>query len=188
MITGNSFVQAEHPVSRFGAGVNFGLGALSLGGAVVRGGEALALGGESVSSGSVNYGALDSLGRPTGVSATITEDMLGTGTSPLQGITPPGWLGGGAGQARGHLLAAQLGGRGDLAENLVTLQQNPFNSPRMRGYETAIANAVRAGETVNYSVTPIYKELTLIPRAITLSARGSGGFSFDVTLLHSLGK
>lgn len=41
--------------------------------------------------GGINYGALDSLGRPTGVSATITEDMIGTGTAANPSITPPGW-------------------------------------------------------------------------------------------------
>ena len=59
-------------------------------------------------------------------------------------------------EARGHLLGAQLGGSGDVAENLVTLQQNPATSPIMRGFENQVRAAVEGGQTVNYSVTPIY--------------------------------
>src|SRR5262249_48487562 len=41
--------------------------------------------------GRIEYGPLDALGRPTGVRATITEDMIGTGTAANPSITPPGW-------------------------------------------------------------------------------------------------
>jgi len=136
--------------------------------------------------GQVNYGALDSLGRPTGVNATLTDDMLGTGTRPDQSIIPPGFQGGAAGQARGHLLGAQLGGSGDLPENLVTLQQNPANSPVMRGFENQTAAAVRSGQTVNYSSVPIYQGANQIPRGITITGSGSGGFQLGVTVLNPI--
>ncbi len=61
----------------------------------------------------VIFGELDNLGRPTGVTATITQDMIGTGSKASQSIKPPGFLGGGPGSpghARGHLLGNQLGG------------------------------------------------------------------------------
>ena len=39
--------------------------------------------------------------------------------------------------------------------------------------------AVEAGETITYSVTPIYHGDELIPRGITISAHGSNGFRFQ---------
>lgn len=58
--------------------------------------------------------------------------------------------------ARGHLLGAQLAGSGDVVENLVTLEQNPANTPIMTGFENLVRGAVEGGQTVNYSSTPIY--------------------------------
>jgi filamentous hemagglutinin len=46
---------------------------------------------------------------------------------------------------------------------------------------------VKAGEVVEYSATPLYKGTNLIPRGITLQARGSGGFTLDVTILNPKG-
>ena len=43
-------------------------------------------------SGLIEYGPLDSLGRPTGVEAYITPDMINTGTKANQGIRPPGFV------------------------------------------------------------------------------------------------
>lgn len=132
----------------------------------------------------VNYGELDSLGRPTGINATITSDMIGTGSSASSSIKPPGFLGGAEGHARGHLLGRQLGGSGKDPRNLVTLHQNPVNTPVMSSFERQVRKAVEAGETVNYSVTPIYKGNQLIPSGVTLNATGSGGFQLYVTILN----
>ena len=120
----------------------------------------------------------------------LTRDMLGTGTEAAQSIRPPGWSGNGTlyNESRGHLLANRLGGSGDIAENLVTLQQFPANSPVMSGFEAQVASAVRAGETVKYASTPIYNGSNLIPRGITITARGSGGFSLDVSVLNPIGR
>ncbi|MEM9246230.1 MAG: RHS repeat-associated core domain-containing protein, partial [Cyanobacteria bacterium P01_F01_bin.153] len=90
--------------------------------------------------GKIDYGSLDSLGRPTGVTAVITPDMIKTGSPALRSIKPPGFKGGAAGHARGHLLGSQLGGSGAEPRNLVTIQQNPANTPVMRGFETQIRN------------------------------------------------
>jgi len=153
-------------------------------------GGAVAPGEIGATSQGINYGSLDALGRPTGVTATITRDMIGTGTPANPSVTPPGWSGNGTffNEARGHLLGAQLGGSGDVAENLVTLQQLRANSPVMRGFETSIRAAVENGEVVEYSATPIYNGDNLVPRGITISAHGSGGFSLDVTVLNPAGK
>ena len=96
-----------------------------------------------------------------------------------------GLLCGAAGQARGHLLGAQLGGSGNEVGNLVTILQNPANTPVMRGFENAAAAAVRGGETLNYSAVPIYQGANAVPRGITIMSSGSGGFQqgdFDYRL------
>ncbi len=41
----------------------------------------------------IKYGELDSLGRATGVEATITGDMINTGTKAKQSIIPAGFFG-----------------------------------------------------------------------------------------------
>ena len=146
--------------------------------------------GAEATEGQINYGPLDALGRPTGVTATITEDMIGTGTPANPSITPPGWSGNGNAfnEARGHLLASQLGGSGNVAENLVTLQQDPANSPVMRGFENQVRGAVEGGQTVDYSVTPIYNGSNLAPRGITIMGTGSDDFSLWVTILNPPGR
>jgi hypothetical protein len=76
------------------------------------------------------YGELDELGRPTGEAATIDRSMLRTGTSADRDIRPPGYEPGATpALARGHLIAKLLGGSGRTARNLVTLIQNPTNTP-----------------------------------------------------------
>ena len=142
---------------------------------------------EGPSGGHPVYGDLDELGRPTGVRATITEDMIGTGTPASPSIRPPGFQGSHAGQARGHLLGAQLGGSGTDPRNLVTMQQTPANSPVMRGFENLVRVAVEGGQVVDLTVTPIYSGSGLIPRGITMMAQGSGGFHIAVTILNPPG-
>lgn len=113
--------------------------------------------------------------------------MIGTGSPASSSIKPPGFLGGGkggAGHARGHLLGNQLGGSGKDARNLVTLYQNPVNTPVMRDFETSVRRAVEGGQTINYSATPIYKGNNLMPSGVTLNAVGDGGFQLDVTILN----
>ena len=129
-------------------------------------------------------GELDALGRTTGAAATITREMLNTGTAASRSIRPAGFLGGGANHARGHLISRLLGGSGRDARNLTTLYQNPVNTPVMRGFEQQVANAVRSGQTVRYEVVPIYRGSELIPRGITLRATGDGGFRLHVTVLN----
>ena len=132
----------------------------------------------------ITYGPLDALGRPTGITATITEGMIGSGSPAFSSIRPPGFLGGAAGQARGHLLGNQLGGSGADIRNLVTLQHNPANSPVMRGFENQIRSAVEGGQIFQGSFTPIYLGDNLIPRGITIIGEGSGGFDINVSILN----
>lgn len=133
---------------------------------------------------SIHYGELDSLGRATGVDATITVDMVGTGTPAKSSIKPAGFGGQKAGHARGHLLGNQLGGAGDDPRNLTTLFQNPVNHPVMSSVEGSVRKAVEAGEVVQYSVKPIYEGNTLIPSGVTIKAVGDKGFYIYQTILN----
>jgi RHS repeat-associated protein len=133
--------------------------------------------------GSIRYGRLDHLGRPTGVNAQLRPEMLHTGTA-AGSLRPPGWRGNGTdfNEARGHLLADRLGGpgTGTLAyHNLVTQTQNPTNSPDQRDQvEQKIYDAVHRGETVQYNIKPVYEGSNPIPIRIEFTAFGNNGFTF----------
>ncbi|MFI9101832.1 DUF6531 domain-containing protein [Streptomyces fildesensis] len=134
--------------------------------------------------GSVRYGKLDDLGRPTGINAAVRREMLDKGSEAGKTRTP-GWRGDGTlfNEARGHLLAGRLGGAGKgpfARQNLVTLTQNPVNSPLMRDLvEGEIYQAVKNGEIVQYSVTPIYEGANRIPIRLEYSAYGNKGFELS---------
>jgi DNA/RNA non-specific endonuclease len=145
--------------------------------------------------GTVDYGRVDpATGQRSGIRTTITPAMvaaadrgeLGSPADPA--IRPPGYDRLPArNRARGHLLGRQLGGSGQLAANLVALYQTRANSPVMRDYETAVAEAVRAGETVRYAVRPLYGSRTAAgaPSAIRITASGDRGFRLDVTVANT---
>ena len=145
--------------------------------------------------GAVQYGQVDPItGQRSGVRATITptmvdaaaEDKLGSAADPS--IRPPGLDQlPERNRARAHLLGRQLGGSGELPANLVALYQTRANTPVMRDYETAVAEAVRAGEVVRYSVRPRYPSPTFTgaPSAIRITAIGDHGFRLDVTIANS---
>lgn len=117
------------------------------------------------------------------MSASITRDMLDTGTSANDAIEPSGWSGNGRlfNEARGHLLATRLGGDGGLEENLVTLTQDPVNSPIMRDdVEAPIYNAVAAGESVQFTARAVYETAgDVAPSGLQIDAYGSQGFSLS---------
>jgi hypothetical protein len=145
--------------------------------------------------GKVDYGHIDpATGQRSGVSATITpamvaaaaHDQLGSAADP--DIRPPGLDQLPArNRARAHLLGRQLGGTGDLPANLVALYQTRANTPVMRDYETMVAEAVRAGETIRYKVRPIYPSPSYqgAPSAIRITAIGNRGFRLDVTIANT---
>jgi DNA/RNA non-specific endonuclease len=145
--------------------------------------------------GSVDYGRVDpDTGQRSGVRATITPAMVAAadrdqlGSTADQDIRPPGFDRLPArNRARGHLLGRQLGGSGAVAANLVALYQTRANSPVMRDYETAVAEAVQAGETVRYTVRPLYPSRTHngAPSAIRITASGDRGFRLDVTVANT---
>ena len=145
--------------------------------------------------GRVQYGHIDpATGQRSGVSATITAAMVAAaaheklGSAADPNIRPPGLDQLPArNRARAHLLGRQLGGTGDLSANLVALYQTRANTPVMRDYETMVAEAVRAGETVRYTVRPIYPSPSYrgAPSAIRITASGDRGFGLQVTIANT---
>jgi len=145
--------------------------------------------------GTVQYGHVDpATGQRSGVTATITpamvaaaaHDQLGSAADP--NIRPPGLDQLPArNRARAHLLGRQLGGTGDLPANLVAMYQTRANTPVMRDYETTVAEAVRAGQTVRYTVRPIYPSPSHrgVPNAIRITAIGDHGFRLQVTIANT---
>ncbi|MFG2434627.1 DUF6531 domain-containing protein [Streptomyces sp. NPDC048508] len=127
--------------------------------------------------GRVRYGAPGPGGRATGMDATIESDMTGGKTNPQ--VKVPGY------QKymklnKTHLLGAQIGGSNKDARNFVTMHRFA-NSPVMRKVEDQIRAAVDRGETIEYSVTPVYRSQDpsdVVPVGLTLKAQGSNGFTF----------
>ncbi|TWI35121.1 DUF4781 domain-containing protein [Paracoccus sulfuroxidans] len=128
-----------------------------------------------------NFGTLKG-DQAQGIEVTLDRSMLDTGTHADPNLRPPGFEGGGANHSRGHLLARRLGGDGAEMANLVTLYQNPTNSPVMRSFEDVVYRAVDAGENVNYRVTPVYAEGNPVPTHIVLQAKGDQGLDIAVTI------
>lgn len=126
---------------------------------------------------SIRYGNLNANGQASGVAATLTAPMISTGTRANWRLTPPGWQGNGRryNEARGHLLANQLGGTGGDLRNLVTLTHRGANSPQMKGFENNVARRVGGGEVVEYSATPMYDSGVLPPSGVLVTAYGSRG-------------
>lgn len=122
-------------------------------------------------------GEVNERGQAPGGDATITRPLLGTGTGVNRRVRPPGWLGHGReyNQGRGHVFAKGLGGSGKKPRDLVTLEQNGTNHPRMSNFENMVADWVRSGEVVDYFVKPLYANPLLAPTALLLSAYGSRG-------------
>jgi hypothetical protein len=118
---------------------------------------------------------LNSAEQAMGANVMVTKPMLGTGTPVPRRIKPPGWQGNGRtyNEARGHLQAKQLGGMGEDRRNSVTLTQNPTNSSHMVRFENQVARMARAGEVVDYSVTPLYGEEAFPPAWVLMMRNGS---------------
>ncbi|WP_256107319.1 DUF6531 domain-containing protein [Streptomyces sp. ODS05-4] len=145
--------------------------------------------------GSIRYGRLDHLGRPTGVHACLRPEILDAKRGTEAGrLRPPGWRGDGNAfnEARGHLLADRLGGagKGRLAwHNLVTQTNNPTNSPDQRDQvEQVIFDQVKGNqEVVQYHIKPIYEGTNPIPVRLEFTAFGNKGFTFSHSLENPAG-
>ncbi|MEV0810322.1 ricin-type beta-trefoil lectin domain protein [Micromonospora sp. NPDC050200] len=139
--------------------------------------------------GSIRYGGLDANHRPTSVSASLNASMLDSGSAASSRIKPPGWPGNGDdfNVGRGHLLARMLGGSGSRRSNLVTITQDPVNSPIMRDLEQKIYDAVKGGQNVQYTATAVYHGGGPIPIGIRMEAYGNGGFSLNEYISNPAG-
>ena len=137
----------------------------------------------------ITYGPLDPLERATSGEALLTPDMVNTGTKADPNLRPPGFISGlePHGHSRGHLIGRQFGGSGTSLQNLVTIYQNPVNSPLMTNYENKIRQALDNGETVRYRVVPIYNDEDLMPTEIHMEAQGLSKkttINFNVSILN----
>jgi len=134
--------------------------------------------------------ALNARGQATGVSATLTRSTIGGGTKANRNLKPPGWLGNGKTykESRGHLQAKSLGGTGDDLRDLVTIKQNPTNTPQMSTFEDEIRRRVLSGEVIEYLVKPFYTDAALRPAAILMTALGSRGEPKGVVIQNPPGK
>lgn len=142
---------------------------------------------QGMTEGSIELGELDHLGRATAANAVLTKEMYKTGSSAKQSIKPTGWISGQepTRHARGHLIGNQLGGTGEDERNLVTIYQNPVNTPFMTKYENAVKNAIVEGDVVRYRVTPVFDGDELFAREIRMEGKSLtawGEIDFDVTI------
>ncbi len=144
--------------------------------------------------GRIDYGRVDPrTGQRSGINATITPAMVAAaerdqlGSEPDDSIRPPGFAElPSRNRARGHLLGRQLGGSGQVSSNLVAMYQSRANSP-MRDYETMVADAAQAGETIRYEVRPLYASASArgMPAAVRIRATGNRGFRMDVQIANT---
>jgi hypothetical protein len=123
----------------------------------------------------------DDIGRATGVEATLTKDSIGGATDPH--VKLPEYGGRRLNHNKAHLLAAMLGGSNTDPRNFVIMFAYA-NSPVMRTFEYAIRDAVKAGQTVYYRVTPVYRGSDVIPIGVTMEARGVDGFYLSVSVIN----
>ncbi|MGC0384811.1 DUF6531 domain-containing protein [Streptomyces sp. SAI-129] len=102
------------------------------------------------------------------------------GSPPGRGsrYAPPGFLGGGAGHSRGHLIGQQFGGDGRDMRNIVAQGSSQNNGP-ISDAEDLIAAHVRAtGNTVTMSVTPEYAHGGNVPSHVLIEAVDDFGWSY----------
>jgi len=78
----------------------------------------------------------------------------------------------------------RISGSGKESRNLVTLFQNPTNTPVMSNIEKSVYDAVQAGEKIQYSVEPVYVGSELVPRGVTITANGDKGFAIRQTVIN----
>ncbi|WP_435856600.1 DNA/RNA non-specific endonuclease [Streptomyces parvus] len=84
-----------------------------------------------------------------------------------------------------HLIGNQMGGENGTLRNFVAGYQTPANSPRMRGLEGDVTNAVKSGETISLGVLPVYKGTDpAIPTEIRMHAVGNKDYRLDCTVYN----
>lgn len=147
--------------------------------------------------------ALDWLGRPQVANALLNQNLMPPSQKEKARerltVQTPGyhaiktgnnntdWL-----YNRSHLIGYQFTGLNNEAKNLVTgtRQLNAdsrVNEKSMVTYETEVANYLHQSKRnyVRYQVTPIYKNVELLPRGIHMMAQSNDGtFKFNVYVFN----
>jgi hypothetical protein len=126
------------------------------------------------------YKEIDALGRSCGIFARLNEWNMGRGSPVPPYIKVPG-CNPKAGLNRGHLLGVLFGGSGECLANLTPIYRL-VNVSQMKRIECHVRDAVHAGETVDYRVTPIFEGDSLIPKYIKIEAKGDRGLEIRKTL------
>ncbi|MFD4829424.1 DNRLRE domain-containing protein [Streptomyces uncialis] len=169
------------------------------------------------SGGWLNLGETDKAngGRATGMEACLTqkyvEDNKSRGSSPkVKEVKPPGYdwarrtaafhgLSTRSNINACHLLADTLSGSGTDLKNISTCSRgantwqdgSTQGAQNMRRYETEVQDALEAGMTVYYKVTPQYKGSRTVAesfhmQAIGTNANGVVGLMFQATVTNEL--
>ncbi|WEG73877.1 DNA/RNA non-specific endonuclease [Vagococcus intermedius] len=141
------------------------------------------------SKGWIEYHSVDQYDRPTGADALITPKMINTGTKANPDVRPPGFISGldPYNHSRGHIIGRQLGGSGDEYKNLVTIYQNPVNTPMMTKYENMVRAAADKGKTIRYRVYPVYEGDEPLPTEIRMEGQSldpQQTINFNITILN----
>jgi hypothetical protein len=112
-------------------------------------------------------------GQATGGMATVVSNVLGTGTGPSRRIKPVGYVSGKRpwNHDKGHLIAAWFGGSGRDRANLMTMERRA-NQVHMKAFEGDVARRASGGETIEYSVTPLYDSRSSPPSMVLMTAFG----------------
>ncbi|WP_460526764.1 RHS repeat-associated core domain-containing protein [Flindersiella endophytica] len=77
---------------------------------------------------------------------------------------------------KGHLIGANLGGRGNVSENLVPLYKDANQREMYNNFEKCVRERVDAGEIVHVTVVPQYNDNSGVPVGVTLQAVGNKGY------------
>lgn len=111
--------------------------------------------------------------QATGATATLAQSLPERGTKASRRIRPvghvsrdPPWN-----HDKGHLIASRFGGSGRDEANLMTLERRA-NQRHMKEFENDVARRVGSGETVDYSVTPLYADGRSPPSMVLMTAFG----------------
>lgn len=124
---------------------------------------------------SLRYGPLNAGGQATGANATLTPNMIGTGARVERKLEIPNQRdANGNPRDRSHLVAAQSGGTGNSAQQVVALEPSTNRGP-VRRVENEVARRQKDGEVIEYFFQPLYGSPTSPPTAVAITAFGSGG-------------
>lgn len=122
---------------------------------------------------SIVYRERNAEGQARGATASVAQSMRSNGTKARRRIRPVGYVDSGEpwNHDKGHLIASRFGGSGRDPANLMTLERSA-NQEHMKDFENDVARRVRGGETIDYSVTPLYANGRSPPSLVLMTAFG----------------